>query len=144
MNHDLDDAVRSGIIPAIPKEFLALGASHGRRVGAMVLDVVQNSLGQPAIRLSPTMLALMNALKEWLYENVYLEYPRRYPDIEKAKHIVKSLFEHYLAPGALPPGYAGVQGAIDYVAGMTDRFAIDQYRELHIPSSFDERIRTLP
>ena len=144
MNHDLDDAVRSGIVSEIPARFQEIGATHGKRIGAMVLDVVENSVGQPAIRLSPEMLALMNELKEWLYESVYLEYPRRYPDIEKAKHIVKSLFEHYLKPGTLPKGYEGPQGAIDYVAGMTDRFAIDQYRELHIPSSFDERIRTLP
>jgi dGTPase len=144
MNHDLDDAVRSGIIPAIPAEFQAIGASHGRRIGAMVEDVIENSVGQPAIRLSDTMLDLMNRLKEWLYENVYLEYPRRYPDIEKAKHIVTSLFDHFLLPGNLPAGYEGAQGAIDYVAGMTDRFAIDLYRELHIPTAFDERIRTLP
>jgi dGTPase len=110
----------------------------------MVVDVIENSIDQPAIRLSPAMLELMNDLKEWLYENVYLEYPRRYPDIEKAKHIVKSLFVHYLREGSLPEGYEGVQGAIDYVAGMTDRFAIEKYRELHIPYSFDERIRTVP
>jgi dGTPase len=86
----------------------------------------------------------MNTLKEWLYDNVYLEYPRRYPDIEKAKHIVKSLFRHYLQEGNLPEGFQGGQGAIDYVAGMTDRFAIEKFRELHIPYSFDERIRTVP
>jgi dGTPase len=94
--------------------------------------------------MSKPMLALMNDLKEWLYENVYLEYPRRYPDIGKAQHIVKSLFRHYLEPTNLPGGYEGAQGALDYVAGMTDRFAIEKYRELHIPSSFDERIRTVP
>lgn len=144
LNHDLDDAVRSCIVPSIPDRFQSIGATHGKRIGAMVVDVVENSVGQPAIRLSAPMLALMNDLKEWLYENVYLEYPRRYPDIEKAKHIVKSLFEHYLEPGNLPEGYDGPQGALDYVAGMTDRFAIEKYRELHIPYSFDERIRTVP
>jgi dGTPase len=144
MNHDLDDAVRSGIIASVPPQFEGLGASHGQRIGAMVVDVVENSKDQPAIKLSPAMLGLMNELKEWLYENVYLAYPRKYPDIEKAKHIVKALFRHYLVPGNLPDGFEGGQGAIDYVAGMTDRFAIEKYRELHIPYSFDERIRTLP
>jgi dGTPase len=144
MNHDLDDAVRSGIIPSIPTEFHEIGSGHGKRIGAMVVDVVENSVGQPAIKMSKPMLALMNDLKEWLYENVYLEYPRRYPDIGKAQHIVKSLFRHYLEPTNLPGGYEGAQGALDYVAGMTDRFAIEKYRELHIPSSFDERIRTVP
>lgn len=144
MNHDLDDAVRSGIIPVVPERFDAIGKGHGKRIGAMVVDVIENSIDQPAIRLSPAMLSLMNDLKEWLYENVYFEYPRRYPDIEKAKHIVQSLFSYYMADGNLPAGYGGVQGAIDYVAGMTDRFAIEKYRELHIPYSFDERIRTVP
>ena len=144
MNHDLDDAVRSGIIPAIPAEFERLGEGHGKRIGAMVVDVVENSLDQPAIRLSDDMLSVMNDLKEWLYEHVYLEYPRRYPDIGKATHIVRSLFLHYLEPGTLPPGFVGGQGALDYVAGMTDRFAIEKFRELTIPSSFDERIRTVP
>jgi dGTPase len=144
MNHDLDDAVRSGIIPVVPERFDAIGQGHGKRIGAMVVDVVENSIDQPAIRLSASMLALMNDLKDWLYENVYFEYPRRYPDIEKAKHIVKALFQDYLEPGHLPEGFVGTQGAIDYVAGMTDRFAIEKYRELHIPYSFDERIRTVP
>ena len=144
VNHDLDDAVRSGIIAAVPAEFQKIGTGHGARIGAMVVDVIENSFDQPAIRLSGPMLALMNEIKEWLYENVYLEYPRKYPDIGKAKHIVRSLFLHYLESGDLPEGFVGKQGALDYVAGMTDRFAIEKFRELFIPTGFDERIRTVP
>lgn len=144
LNHDLDDAVRSGIIESIPDAFTTCGSSHSRRIGAMVEDLIANSAGKPAVVFSDSMLRLMNELKEWLYENVYFEYPRRYPDIEKAKHIVTSLFAHYLQPGNLPEGFRGGQGAVDYVSGMTDRFAIEKYRELHIPTAFDERIRTVP
>ncbi len=144
MNHDFDDAIRSGIVERLPSAYESLGPSHGKRIGTMVVDVIENSIDQPAIRLSPTMLTLMNDLKEWLYENVYLMYPQKYPDIAKAKHIVRALFLHYMEPGRLPAGFEGGQGAIDYVAGMTDRFAIEKYRELHIPYSFDERIRTVP
>ena len=143
MNHDLDDAVRGGIIDALPDTFQQLGNSHGKRVSAMVLDVIENSLDQPAVRFSPGMLDLMNELKEWLYENVYLQYPRVYPDIGKAKHIVRELFLHYLEPGRLPDGFDGPQGALDYVAGMTDRFAIEKFKEVFIPTSFEERIRTV-
>jgi dGTPase len=143
MNHDLDDAVRSGIISAVPSEFQRLGATHGDRIGTMVENVIENSLDQPSIRLSDEMLSAMNDLKEWLYDNVYLKYPQVYPDIEKAKNIVKSLFRHYLAAPSLPEGFAGKQGALDYVAGMTDRFAIEKFRELTIPTSFDERIETV-
>ena len=143
MNHDLDDAVRSGIIESIPARFQKIGASHGKRISAMVVDVIDHSIDQPAIRLSSEMLALMNDLKEWLYENVYLEYPKIYPDIRKAKHIVRELFLYYLRNGDLPEGFEGPLGALDYVAGMTDRFAIEKYHQLFIPTGFEERIRTV-
>lgn len=134
--HDLDDALRSGMIPAVPPQFVHLGERHGPRVRGMVMDVIQHSLDQPAVRVSEEMLATLNALKEWLFENVYLRYPILYPDIAKAKALVRELFDHYAQPGALPEGYTGFQGAIDYVAGMTDRFAIATYAELRLPAGF--------
>jgi dGTPase len=137
MNHDLDDAVRSGMIPSIPDEFQRIGASHGKRIGAMVEDVIANSADQPAIRMSKPMLTAMNDLKDWLFENVYLQYPVRYPDIDKAKKMVIELFDHYCQPGTLPEGTeGGVQGAVDYVAGMTDRFAMETFARLRLPSGF--------
>lgn len=138
MNHDLDDALRSGIIEAVPGEFEAIGPSHSRRIGAMVEDVILNSRDQPAIRLSSPLLATMNAMKEWLFENVYLEYPVRYPDISKARGLVRELFLHFLEPDTLPEGFSGAQGAIDYVAGMTDRYAMDTYAALRLPRGFRE------
>lgn len=136
VNHDLDDALRSGIIEEIPSQFRSLGDSHGHRIGAMVVDVIQNSQGQPAIRLSDRLLDQMNSLKEWLFENVYYEYPVRFPDIAKARRLVAELFHHYLQAGALPDGFDGVQGAVDYVAGMTDRYAIETYANLTLPEGF--------
>jgi dGTPase len=126
MNHDLDDAVRSGIIAAIPERFTRIGTSHSRRIGAMV----------EVVALSPPMLALMNDLKEWLFENVYLKYPVLYPDVAKAKALVADLFFHFAEPGHLPAGFDGVQGAIDYVAGMTDRYAMNTYAMLRLPSGW--------
>lgn len=137
LNHDLDDAVRSGFVETIPSEFLEIGPSHGKRIGAMVLDTIENSMGEPAISLSHSMLAKMNHMKEWLYENMYLLYPKKYPDTVKAQRIVADLFEHYCRPGELPASFSGIQGAVDYVSGMTDRFAIDDFRRLRIPSAFE-------
>ena len=137
MNHDLDDAVRSGIIPAVPEAFMNLGITHSKRIGTMVEDVILNSLDRPRIDLSPQLMATMNTLKEWLFENVYLKYPLVYPDIDKAKSLVKELFEHFLKDGTLPHDFRGVQGAVDYVAGMTDRFAIETYTRLKMPSGFE-------
>lgn len=136
VNHDLDDALRSGIIGEIPEPFRAMGDSHGHRIGAMVLDVVENSFDQPAIRMSASLMESMNALKDWLFENVYFEYPVRFPDIGKARVLVGELFRYYCEPGNLPEGFEGIQGAVDYVAGMTDRFAIETYARLKIPEGF--------
>jgi len=102
----------------------------------MVEDVIKNSLDQPAIRLSPGMMEILNELKDWLFANVYFEYPVRFPDIAKARRLVAELFEHYCEPGMLPEGFVGVQGAVDYVAGMTDRYAIETYAHLRLPAGF--------
>jgi dGTPase len=136
MNHDLDDALRSGIVKQVPRLFLELGDTHGKRIGSMVLNIIENSLDTPSVQFSPPLLKVMNELKEWLFENVYLNYPTVHPDSLKAQNLVKELFLHYCRPGALPPGFEGVQGAIDYVAGMTDRFAMQTYEELKLPRSF--------
>ena len=136
MNHDLDDAVRSRIIDGIPGPFARLGNKHGDRIGAMVIDVVENSHDKPAILMSPAMMRQMNDLKEWLFENVYLQYPVRFPDVVKAQNMLKELFAHFVVPGNLPSEYEGVQGAVDYLAGMTDRFAIETYKRIKLPDSW--------
>lgn len=136
LNHDLEDALRAGIIQAIPAEFEALGSSHSRRIGFMVEDAIRHSLDKPAIVISDDLLSRMNHLKEWLFENVYLLYPQVYPDVLKAKALVRDLFFHFLEPGVLPEGYAGVHGAIDYVSGMTDRFAVDTYARIKMPNNW--------
>ena len=136
LNHDIDDAVRAGIIAEPPDIALPLGSSHSERIRTMVLDVIENSLDRPAITLSPSLLGCLNELKEWMFEHVYYKYPQIYPDVAKARAMVKELYRHFVQPGNLPEGYAGVQGAIDYIAGMTDRFAIDTYVKLKLPSAW--------
>ncbi len=135
LNHDLDDAIRSGMLSESPGWLAPLGQSHGARISAMVLDVISCSIDQPAIKISPEMLAILNQMKEWLFEEIYTRYPVVYPDINKAKQVVRHLFHHF-CENPLPEGYSGIQGAVDYVAGMTDRFAIARYREICIPSAF--------
>lgn len=136
MNHDLDDAMRSGIISEMPPAFAHLGLTSGPRIGRMVEDVVLNSLNQDAVKLSPQMLECLNKLKDWLFEHVYFRYPVLVPEIDKARGIVRDLFEHFVIAEQLPEGFEGVQGAIDYVAGMTDRFAIREFERLRVPKGF--------
>lgn len=136
LNHDLDDALRAGMIQSVPPVAEKLGTSHGKRIGAIVENLVENSLDKPAISVSPDLLASLNELKDWLFENVYFHYPMIMPDIDKSKHLVSDLFSHYLTDGALPMGFTGVQGAVDYVSGMTDRFAIQTFEELRLPKGY--------
>ena len=143
LNHDLDDAIRSGLIAEVPPHFLHLGQSHGIRISRMVSDVMENSLDRPSIQLSSGMLSSLNDLKDWLFENVYLQYPELYPDTLKAQNMVNFLFHNYLNPGALPASFTGIQGAVDYVSGMTDRFAIADFERLCIPCGFVRSVETV-
>jgi dGTPase len=136
LNHDLDDALRAQIIAEVPPAAVPLGASHSERVQTMVLDVITQSLDKPAILFSSSILECLNELKTWMFDNVYYRYPVIYPDVPKAQNLVKELFRHYVVNDHLPEDYEGVQGAIDYIAGMTDRFAIDTYVRLKMPSAW--------
>jgi dGTPase len=138
LNHDIDDAIRSGIIERVPAEFDVLGTRYSDRIGILVRDVIGQSYEQPFVRISDKHLTAMNGLKERMFENVYLRYPVLYPDVTKAERLVQDLFVHFLGSEALPGGYDGVQGAVDYVAGMTDRFAIETYQRLHIPLAWEK------
>lgn len=137
LNHDLDDAVRSGLLATIPTEFRHLGHTHGARVATMVNNAIENSYDRPAISFSPELLKDLNNLKEFLFENVYLCYPDQFSDITKAQKVVKELFFHYTEPNNLPSGFKGVQGAVDYVAGMTDRFATNDFVRLRVPEAWN-------
>lgn len=133
LNHDLDDAIRAGVLAEVPAPFQHLGDTHGHRVGKMVNDAISHSMDRPAIAFSPQLLADLNQLKEFLFDQVYERYPDRFSDITKAQKVVKELFFHYATPGHLPDGFSGVQGAVDYVAGMTDRFATNDFIRLRVP-----------
>lgn len=136
LSHDIDDALRSGIIDATPAFADPLGDTPSKRIGAMVMDVIFNSLDKPEVVLSSSLMQGMNQLKEWMYDNVYYHYPRLYPDTLKAQGVVRELFLHFVKPTNQPEGFAGLQGTIDYVSGMTDRFAIDTFTKLRIPEGF--------
>ncbi len=130
LSHDIDDAIRAGVIEGLPDRFEWLGQSQSRRIKTMVYDVVEHSLDQPAIKMSARLLESMNDLKEWMFEHVYLAPDRVRTEAAEAKRVVRALFSYYVVPGNLPSGYEGVQGTVDYISGMTDRFAITAAQSL--------------
>lgn len=137
LNHDLDDALRSGMIENVPSQFADLGNGYSARLGTMVRDVIANSWDLPRIAMSPDIQGAMNGLKEWMFENVYLRYPIVYPELNKAEAMVHELLHAFVdRPEELPPGYTGIQGAVDYLSGMTDRFAVETFLQLRVPKSW--------
>jgi len=133
LNHDLDDALRAGWLTMddLPPEVRELGERHSQRVGLMVQDLIETSLDKPSIRFSEKVQSQVNEMKEFLFDRFYLDYPVRFPDVEKAKGVVKALFEHY-------NNLDGWQNALDYVSGMTDRFATRDYEKLFMPEEWQD------
>jgi dGTPase len=142
VNHDIDDAVRAGVLIESnlpPGPVAVLGPHPGARITTMINDMVFTSAGQGAIGMSPAIWDAMMELRAFLFENVYFSQAAKAEE-PKAHAIVQSLFAHYLAnPDDLPPDERPedeselVQAVVDYVAGMTDRFAIREFERLFEP-----------
>ena len=146
INHDIEDALRGGIIYPIdiPLEISSiLGYTHGARINALVQDVIAASRDQDAICQTPEVGEAMAALKDFMFESVYTN-PLAKGEEGKAQEMLKRLFEHYQKnPDQLPPDFQeirleeGVDRAVcDYIAGMTDPFAIEQFSKLFIPMAW--------
>jgi dGTPase len=120
INHDIDDAVRFGILdPAeLPQDEVALLGERGsRRIDTLVHDLVEYSKRMGDIAQSEEVGRAMLALREFMFERVYLG-PHARSEHERARITVRTIFEH------LAEGDDDVEGVIDFIAGMTDRFAL--------------------
>ena len=146
INHDIEDALRGGVIYPIdiPLEVSSiLGFTHGERINSLVLDVIQASRDQDAIRQSEEVGEAMAVLREFMFENVYTN-PLAKGEEGKAQEMLRRLFDYYRRdPDALPADFQairleeGVDRAVcDYIAGMTDPFAIEQFSRLFIPTAW--------
>ncbi|MDQ4024939.1 MAG: deoxyguanosinetriphosphate triphosphohydrolase, partial [Actinomycetota bacterium] len=126
LNHDIDDALRAGILGAgdLPEVTVrVLGATHSDRVARMVTDLVETSEGAEEISMSPQVFDAMGATRTFLFERVYLGRIAR-ATREAVERIMQTLLDHY---GSDP---ARRQEAVDYVSGMTDRFALRTFEGL--------------
>ena len=143
INHDIEDALRGGIIYPmdIPLEISrVLGFTHRARIDTLVRDAVQASREGELICQSPQVEEAMLALKEFMFANVYTN-PAAKGEEGKAQDMLFRLFEYFQKnPDKLPEDFQviraeeGIDRAVcDYIAGMTDPFAIEQFRRLFIP-----------
>jgi dGTPase len=146
VNHDLDDALRAGILQAedIPAEFLQeLGASHAQRINTLVWDLIITSQqgNHLEIALSQPILELITALRDWLFINVY-QADRVQSDFDKAGRVLRELFAYFIEKPERLQGYSALclagdppqRWVSDFIAGMTDQYAMKLYRDIFLPS----------
>ena len=146
LNHDLDDALRAGVLQPfeLPADCLkVLGQTHGERINTMICDIVACSADKPKLTMSPLVQETMDGLREFMFARVYRDQWRQAEE-ERCKHVVEALFSYYSEhPGEMPEefvliGYKeGTARAVcDFVSCMTDRYAIRTYQQLFVPSGF--------
>jgi dGTPase len=145
VNHDIDDAIRAGIIKDgdVPSPLVrTLGKWHASRIDRLVDDVIQSSLktGLERIAMSAGIMAALVELREFLYRTVYSS-PFARDEVEKAKKILSDLYRYVLAePGSYvklyPRGDPPERRAADFIAGMTDLYALALFQKLFFPHTW--------
>ncbi len=148
VNHDIDDAIRSGIISmeSLPERAIEIiGSTHSDRINNLIVDLCRNSEGKDRIALSPAFSEALLELRSFMFRNVYGSAAvQQVADMEKVELIITSLYDHFLThPEEMPDVYKaiekedGTQEAVkDLISGMTDRYAMRLYDELFVPHSW--------
>ena len=149
VNHDIDDAIRAGILSNddIPRDISALlGHDHSSRINSLVCDMIRTSREAGTVMLSPNMEKALKDLRAFMFERVYRN-PVAKGEESKAQAMLMKLFEYYIVhPEALPEDFQpqlsfdGMERTVcDYIAGMTDNYAVDKYTEIFIPMGWHVR-----
>ena len=147
INHDIDDAIRARMfveeeLPSVYTD--VLGHSVRERLDVMIHDIIANSMDKPEIRMSPGMEEAMRGLRSWMFEHVYMnEVPKA--EEGKAQRMIEHLFRYYMEnTHQLPQEYRTMMDegekkervVCDYIAGMSDSYAIDKFEELFVPKAW--------
>lgn len=146
INHDIDDAVRAGILSPdkLPEDALeVLGRTHGERINTMISDILTQSEGKPEILSSEPVQQATDTLREFLFRNVYQDNWRR-DEEQKCDFIIKRLYAYYMEhPEGMPDDFRAIAGeegsaraVTDFIASMTDRYAMRLMSQLFMPKAF--------
>ena len=147
INHDIDDAIRGGIISEedIPKELRnTLGKNVRERLNRLIHDVITNSMDQPSIRMSDEISQAMAELRKYMFANVY-QNPQAKGEEGKAVQMVEKLYLYYEDRIELLPehnrkrielGDSEEQAVCDYIAGMTDTYAVKKFEDIFVPKAW--------
>ncbi len=149
INHDLDDAIRAGILSEqdIPRSIsYVLGDSHRERINTMVVDMITRTEEAGRLEMSPEVVGAMDELRTFLFQKVYRN-PVAKGEESKARGIIQALYTYYNSnPEKLPADFIpqldfdGMSRVVcDYIAGMTDKYAVYKYEEIFVPSAWTVR-----
>lgn len=149
INHDIDDAIRGGIICTedIPGHLLReLGNTHGERINRLVVAMIDYGEQNHAVGMDSATLEAMMELRAFMFDNVYLSFDAKGEE-GRAQSMIGSLYDYFIKhPDELPEDYRRLRDegdepervACDYIACMTDRYSISTYRRLFIPKSWNK------
>ncbi|CCY62073.1 deoxyguanosinetriphosphate triphosphohydrolase-like protein [Clostridium sp. CAG:967] len=136
INHDIEDSIRAGIIAEsdLPKDCIEYFSSvQSKRLNKMINEIVTNSIGKPQVAMSEEGWHYTTKLRQWMFDNVYIDSPAKLEE-KKAKKVIKELF--YLYTEMLKPicEESKIERIVtDYISGMTDRYAVEKFKENFIP-----------
>lgn len=150
INHDIDDAIRANIIKTgdLPKDCIdILGSTSGARINTMIIDVISNSINRNHISMSEEIGKATEKLRDFMFRNVYFNNKAKSEE-DKAEYIMTELYNYYLdnkdkLPIEYQKEYEGYESTIedricDYIAGMTDRYAVNIFTNLFIPKPWEK------
>ena len=149
VNHDIDDAIRAGILrnEDIPRSISdVLGCTHRDRINTLVCDTIRTSREAGAICMTPATDRALRELRKFMFDRVYRN-PVAKGEESKAKAMLQRLYEYYIAnPNEMPEDFQpqlsfdGMERTVcDYIAGMTDNYAVYKYTEIFIPNGWQVR-----
>ena len=141
INHDIDDAVRAGLITMrdLPADAIArLGETTSERINTMVVGLIEGSR-EDSVGIVPEVLDALNALRDYLYTRVYPSEPI-HREIAKAKRILGELYRYLLehpdeVSGENNTDDSAERRVVDFIAGMTDQYALHLYERIFFPDS---------
>ena len=148
INHDIDDALRAGIIKydELPRdEIRILGRNGSERLNTMIRDLIENSWEKPQISMSGQLQDIMKNLRSFLFDRVYIGSAAKKED-EKAKRVIRMLYDYWLQYPEKLSAHTGLHEQkddlplliCDYIAGMTDRYILALFQDIYLPNPWKD------
>ena len=144
INHDIEDSIRAGIIAEsdLPKDCIRYFSSiQAQRLNKMIMEVINNSIGKNVVAMSEEGWHYTTKLRQWMFDNVYIDSPAKLEE-NKARKVIRELF--FLYTDMLKPicDESKIERIVtDYISGMTDRYAVERFKENFIPRGINTNAR---